>query len=71
MASYRHRKKTKINLKTQLKKKVEKSPPWTKNLLSFVEFPPDVFILRRFFLFGFMACWSVMNSAQAGPAFQN
>ncbi|KAL6564762.1 tyrosine/serine/threonine protein phosphatase [Orobanche minor] len=70
MASYRHRKKTKINLKTQLKKKVEESPPWIKNLLSFVEFPPGVIILRRFFLFGFMACWSVMNSAQAGPAFQ-
>ncbi|KAL6563905.1 hypothetical protein OROHE_005145 [Orobanche hederae] len=70
MASYRLRKKTKINLKTQLKKKVEESPPWIKNLLSFVEFPPGVIILRRFFLFGFMACWSVMNSAQAGPAFQ-
>lgn len=70
MASYRNRKKTKINLKSQLKKKVEESPPWVKNLLNFVELPPGVIILRRLFLFGFMACWSVMNSAQAGPAFQ-
>ncbi|CAI9113441.1 OLC1v1014044C2 [Oldenlandia corymbosa var. corymbosa] len=70
MASFRHRKKTKINLKSQLKKKVEESPPWVQNLLNFVELPPGVIIMRRFFLFGFMACWSVMNSAQAGPAFQ-
>ncbi|XP_022854227.1 protein CHAPERONE-LIKE PROTEIN OF POR1, chloroplastic-like [Olea europaea var. sylvestris] len=70
MSSFRNRKKTKINLKTRLKKKVEESPPWVKNLLSFVEVPPPVIILRRLFLFAFMACWSVMNSAEAGPAFQ-
>ncbi|XP_073015257.1 protein CHAPERONE-LIKE PROTEIN OF POR1, chloroplastic [Primulina eburnea] len=70
MTSFKNRKKTKINLKTQLKKKVEESPPWVKNLLSFVEVPPSVIILRRLFLFSFMACWSVMNSAEAGPAFQ-
>ncbi|XP_031104344.1 protein CHAPERONE-LIKE PROTEIN OF POR1, chloroplastic-like [Ipomoea triloba] len=70
MASYLNRKKTKINLKTRLKKKVEESPPWVKNLLSFVEMPPGVIILRRLFLFGFMAVWSVMNAAEAGPAFQ-
>ncbi|XP_016461890.1 protein CHAPERONE-LIKE PROTEIN OF POR1, chloroplastic-like [Nicotiana tabacum] len=70
MASFINRKKTKINLKTRLKKKVEESPPWVQNLLSFVELPPPVIILRRLFLFGFMACWSVMNSAEAGPAFQ-
>ncbi|KAL0423682.1 UNVERIFIED_CONTAM: protein CHAPERONE-LIKE PROTEIN OF POR1, chloroplastic [Sesamum radiatum] len=70
MTSFRNRKKTKINLKTRLQKKVEESPPWVKNLLSFVEVPPAVIILRRLFLFGFMACWSVMNSAEAGPAFQ-
>lgn len=70
MASFIKRKKTKINLKTRLKKQVEESPPWVQNLLSFVELPPSVIILRRLFLFGFMACWSVMNSAEAGPAFQ-
>ncbi|KAL7114783.1 hypothetical protein ACP275_04G143200 [Erythranthe tilingii] len=70
MTSFKNRKKTKINLKTKLKKKVEESPPWVKNLLSFVEAPPAVIVLRRLFLFAFMACWSVMNSAEAGPAFQ-
>ncbi|KAK6153507.1 hypothetical protein DH2020_013146 [Rehmannia glutinosa] len=70
MTSFKNRKRTKINLKTRLKKKVEESPPWVKNLLSFVEVPPPVIILRRLFLFAFMACWSVMNSAEAGPAFQ-
>ncbi|KAJ8536357.1 hypothetical protein K7X08_034758 [Anisodus acutangulus] len=70
MASFINRKKTKINLKTRLKKKVEESPLWVQNLLNFVELPPSVIILRRLFLFGFMACWSVMNSAEAGPAFQ-
>ncbi|KAL8505948.1 hypothetical protein ACS0TY_016977 [Phlomoides rotata] len=70
MSSFKNRKRTKINLKTRLKKKVEESPPWFKNLLSFVELPPPVIIMRRLFLFGFMACWSVMNSAEAGPAFQ-
>ncbi|KAK4490659.1 hypothetical protein RD792_001350 [Penstemon davidsonii] len=70
MTSFKNRKKTKINLKTKLKKKVEESPPWVKNLLSFVEVPPPVIILRRLFLFSFMACWSVMNSAEVGPAFQ-
>lgn len=70
MASFQHRKKTKINLKTRLKKQVEESPPWVKNLLSFVELPPVDVILRRLFLFAFMGGWSIMNSAEAGPAFQ-
>lgn len=70
MKSFEHRKRTKINLKTRLKKKMEESPPWFKRLISFVEIPPGVIILRRLFLFGFMACWSVMNPAEAGPAFQ-
>ncbi|KAI3454759.1 hypothetical protein Pfo_031173 [Paulownia fortunei] len=70
MTSFKNRKRTKINLRTRLKKKVEESPPWVKNLLSFVEVPPPVIILRRLFLFAFMAFWSVMNSAEAGPAFQ-
>lgn len=70
MTSFLNRKKTKINLKTRLKKKVEESPPWFKNLISLVEVPPTVIILRRLFLFAFMGAWSVMNSAEAGPAFQ-
>ncbi|THG21711.1 hypothetical protein TEA_015023 [Camellia sinensis var. sinensis] len=70
MASFINRKKTKINLKSRLKKKVEESPPWVKNLLSFVEVPPTVIILRRLFLFAFMGGWSIMNSAESGPAFQ-
>ncbi|GMH17092.1 hypothetical protein Nepgr_018933 [Nepenthes gracilis] len=70
MKSFRERKKTKINLKTRLKKKVEESPPWVKNLLNFVEVPPTIIILRRLFLFAFMAGWSIMNSAEGGPAFQ-
>lgn len=70
MASFRNRKRTKINLKSRLKKKVEESPSWVKNLLSFVEVPQTVIILRRLFLFTFMASWSVMNSAENGPAFR-
>ncbi|KAI7986653.1 hypothetical protein LOK49_LG14G00341 [Camellia lanceoleosa] len=68
MASFINRKKTKINLKSRLKKKVEESPPWVKNLLSFVEVPPTVIILRRLFLFAFMAGWSIMNFTESGPA---
>ncbi|PIA63402.1 hypothetical protein AQUCO_00201028v1 [Aquilegia coerulea] len=70
MTSFKERKKTKFNLKTRLKNKVEESPSWVKNLLNFVELPPPVIIMRRFFLFAFMGAWSIMNSADAGPAFQ-
>ncbi|KAL0792306.1 hypothetical protein Bca101_063683 [Brassica carinata] len=40
MSRFIRRKKTKINLKTRLKKKVEESPLWLKALLDFVEMPP-------------------------------
>ncbi|KAK4257297.1 hypothetical protein QN277_006902 [Acacia crassicarpa] len=70
MASFRQRKKTKINLKSRLKKQVEESPPWIQNLLSYVELPTTDVILRRLFLFAFMGGWSIMNSAESGPAFQ-
>ncbi|XWS47887.1 hypothetical protein CRYUN_Cryun13aG0024500 [Craigia yunnanensis] len=70
MVSFQHRKKTKINLKSRLKKKVEESPPWIKNLLNFVELPPMEVIFRRLFLFAFMGGWSIMNSSEGGPAFQ-
>lgn len=70
MTSFKQRKKTKINLKSRLKNKVEESPPWVKNLLSFVEIPATEVIFRRLFLFAFMGGWSIMNSAEGGPAFQ-
>lgn len=70
MTSFKQRKKTKINLKSKLKKKVDESPPWVQNLLNFVELPPTDVILRRLFLFAFMGGWSIMNSAESGPAFQ-
>ncbi|KAI9088366.1 hypothetical protein K1719_029815 [Acacia pycnantha] len=70
MTSFRQRKKTKINLKSRLKNKVEESPPWVQNLLNYVELPPTDVILRRLFLFAFMGGWSIMNSAESGPAFQ-
>lgn len=70
MSSFIRRKKSKINLKTRLKKKVEESPPWLKALLDFVEMPPMDTIFRRLFLFAFMGGWSIMNSAEGGPAFQ-
>ncbi|PSR89165.1 Protein CHAPERONE-LIKE PROTEIN OF like [Actinidia chinensis var. chinensis] len=70
MQSFINRKKTKINLKSKLKNKIEESPDWIKNLVSFVEVPPTVIILRRLFLFAFMAGWSIMNSSESGPAFQ-
>ncbi|CAN6917121.1 unnamed protein product [Brassica oleracea] len=70
MSSFVKRKKTKINLKTRLKKKVEESPPWLKALFDFVEMPPMDTVFRRLFLFAFMGGWSIMNSAEGGPAFQ-
>ncbi|CAL1354607.1 unnamed protein product [Linum trigynum] len=70
MTSFKQRRKTKINLKTRLKKQVDESPAWVKNLLSFVELPPMDIIFRRLFLFAFMGGWSIMNSAEGGPAFQ-
>ncbi|KAF9625783.1 hypothetical protein IFM89_027115, partial [Coptis chinensis] len=65
MNSYKERKKTKFNLKTRLKKRVEESPSWVKTLLDFVELPPPVIIMRRLFLFAFMGGWSIMNSRVA------
>ncbi|XP_073010728.1 protein CHAPERONE-LIKE PROTEIN OF POR1, chloroplastic isoform X2 [Typha latifolia] len=70
MKSFRERRKSKINLKSRLKQKVEESPSWVKTLLSYVELPPMDVALRRLFLFGFMGGWSIMTSAETGPAFQ-
>lgn len=68
--SYRHSKESKINLKNKLKKKVDECPTWLKNMLNFFERPPTEVILKRLFLFAFMGGWSIMNSAETGPAFQ-
>ena len=70
MESYRARKKSKINLKSNLKKKVEDSPPWFRNFLSLFEFPSSQIILQRAAFFILMGVWSVMNPAEGGPAFQ-
>ncbi|KAF9624762.1 hypothetical protein IFM89_013843 [Coptis chinensis] len=57
--SYKERKKTKFNLKTRLKKRVEESPSWVKTLLDFVELPPPVIIMRRLLykLLGYLCRW--------------
>lgn len=70
MRSFRERKATKMNLKARLKKKVEESPSWVKNVLSCLELPSLSIIARRLFLFSFIAGWSIMNSVETGPAFQ-
>jgi hypothetical protein len=70
MKSYQQRKKTKINLKSKLKKKVEESPSWVKALLGYFEVPSMDIISRRLFFFAFIAGWSIATSAENGPAFQ-
>ncbi|CAN6166826.1 unnamed protein product [Urochloa humidicola] len=70
MKSYQQRKKTKINLKTKLKKRVEESPSWVKALLGYFEVPSMDIISRRLFFFAFIAGWSIATSAENGPAFQ-
>ncbi|KAH7366058.1 hypothetical protein KP509_18G061300 [Ceratopteris richardii] len=70
MESFRARKKSKINLKSNLKKKVEESPPWVKRILNIFEVPPSEVILQRAVFFALMGVWSVMNPAEGGPAFQ-
>ncbi|CAL5074514.1 unnamed protein product [Urochloa decumbens] len=70
MKSYQQRKKTKINLKTKLQKRVEESPSWVKALLGYFEVPSMDIISRRLFFFAFIAGWSIATSAENGPAFQ-
>ncbi|CAD6341706.1 unnamed protein product [Miscanthus lutarioriparius] len=48
MNSYSHRKKSKINLKSKLKKQAEESPSWLKALLGYIEVPSLEIISRRF-----------------------
>lgn len=68
--SFINRKETKLNLRSRIRKKVEDSPEWVKNLLNFFECPQKDVILRRLFLFAFMGGWSISYSAESGPAFQ-
>ncbi|CAL5002205.1 unnamed protein product [Urochloa decumbens] len=70
MNSYSHRKHSKINLKSKLKKQVEESPSWVKALLGYFEVPSLEIISRRFVFFGFIAGWSIATSAETGPTFQ-
>eukprot|EP01018_Ginkgo_biloba_P025072 Gb_26422 [translate_table: standard] len=70
MTSFRERKRSKINLKSRLKKKVSESPPWVRSLINLVEVPASEVIIRRAVLFALLGVWSVMNSADGGPAFQ-
>jgi hypothetical protein len=70
MESYRARKASKINLKSNLKKKVEDSPPWLRALLTMVEVPNKTIIMQRAALFLLLGVWSVFNPAEGGPAFQ-
>ncbi|KAL3689121.1 hypothetical protein R1sor_015430 [Riccia sorocarpa] len=70
MESFRDRRKSKINLKTSLKKKLAESPPWVRAFTNRVEVPTSQVILQRFALFFLLGVWSVMNPADGGPAFQ-
>ncbi|XP_047047583.1 protein CHAPERONE-LIKE PROTEIN OF POR1, chloroplastic-like [Lolium rigidum] len=70
MKSYSHRKKSKINLKSKLKKQVEESPSWVKTLLGYFEVPAMDVVSRRLAFFGFLAGWSIGTSAGTGPTFQ-
>ncbi|KAI4999068.1 hypothetical protein ZWY2020_059821 [Hordeum vulgare] len=70
MKSYSHRKKSKINLKSKLRKQVEESPSWAKSLLGHFEVPSMDVVSKRFALFGFIAGWSIATSAETGPTFQ-
>lgn len=70
MKSFRVRKASKINLKSNLKKKVDESPPWVRAILSLVEVPNRTIIGQRAALFFLLGVWSVFNPAEGGPAFQ-
>eukprot|EP00475_Leptophrys_vorax_P038630 TRINITY_DN68517_c0_g1_i1.p1 TRINITY_DN68517_c0_g1~~TRINITY_DN68517_c0_g1_i1.p1 ORF type:complete len:273 (-),score=6.86 TRINITY_DN68517_c0_g1_i1:192-1010(-) len=67
---FRERRKSKINLKADLKKKVSEAPPWIQALIDMVEVPKGAVIAQRAVLFALIAAWSIMNPAEGGPAFQ-
>jgi len=70
MESFRDRRKSKINLKSNLKKKVEESPAWVRSMTNMVEVPSTTVIGQRAALFALLGVWSVFNPAEGGPAFQ-
>ncbi|KAH9296820.1 hypothetical protein KI387_028502, partial [Taxus chinensis] len=70
MTSFRERKKSKINLKSKLKKKVDESPPWVRSIVDTVEIPDKKTIQNRAALFFIIAIWSVFRSFEGGPVFQ-
>eukprot|EP00249_Psilotum_nudum_P002166 c15061_g1_i1 orf=263-910(+) len=70
MESFRERRRSKINLKSNLKKKVAESPLWVRNIARMIEVPSSQVVLQRAALFVLLGVWSVMNSAEGGPAFQ-
>lgn len=70
MKSYSLRKRSKINLKSKLRKQVEESPSWVKTLLGYFEVPSMDVLSRRLALFAFIAGWSIATSAETGPTFQ-
>lgn len=70
MTSFRVRKKSKINLKSKLKKKVDDSPPWVKNIVESVEIPERKVIQNRAALFFIIGVWSIFRSTEGGPVFQ-
>ncbi|CAI5463330.1 unnamed protein product [Closterium sp. Yama58-4] len=67
---FRERRKSKINLKADLKKKVAEAPPWIQALIDMVDVPKPAVIAQRAVLFALIAVWSIMNPAEGGPAFQ-
>eukprot|EP00249_Psilotum_nudum_P034360 c53320_g1_i1 orf=204-1046(+) len=70
MKSFRERKRYKINLKFDLKKKFAELPPWVRKLSSMFEVPSSKVILQRAAFFVLLGVWSILNSDEGGPAFQ-
>ncbi|CAM6104046.1 unnamed protein product [Calypogeia fissa] len=70
MESFRDRKKSKINLKANIKKKFAESPPWVQAITNRFEVPTTQVILQRGALFFLLGVWSAMNPSEGGPAFQ-
>lgn len=70
MQSFRVRKASKMDLKSNLRKKVEESPPWVRGIVNMIEVPSKTIMGQRAALFLLLGVWSVFNPANGGPAFQ-
>eukprot|EP00897_Mesotaenium_endlicherianum_P004765 jgi/Mesen1/4316/ME000022S03603 len=64
------RRRSKINLKADLKKKLTEGPAWVRAITGMVEVPKSNVIVQRAALFLIIAVWSVLNASESGPAFQ-